>query len=111
MKVVIHLPDEVKDRIALTFAEGIVEGSNQAISSVGHCVDVELRWCASQRWDELVVVGCLVDVVDDGCIELHVEVLLTRGNGRPVGHCLKLNVCFCVFPRNSLRFFLGVFVV
>ena len=83
----ILIVDTFPDRVVLTFAESVVEGSNQAISCVGHCVDVHFSWCVSQGWDELVVMGDLADVVDDGCIELHVEVLLTRGKGGPVSHC------------------------
>ena len=42
MKVFIHLPDEVKDCVALAVGEGVVESPDQQATSIGDRVDMEL---------------------------------------------------------------------
>ena len=95
------LIDALQDHIALGFAKDVVESPNQAISGIGHRVDLDLRWCTSGRWDELVVVGDLTNVADDGGIELHVKVLLTKRKSGPIGHCVQWWL-FDSFKRRNL---------
>ena len=40
--VFIHLPDEVKDCVALAGGEGVVESPDQLVTSIGDRVDMEL---------------------------------------------------------------------
>ena len=40
--VFIHLPDEVKDCVALAVGEGVVESPDQLAPSIGDRVDMEL---------------------------------------------------------------------
>ena len=42
MKVFIHLPDEVKDCVALAVSEGMVESPDQLVTCVDDRVDMEL---------------------------------------------------------------------
>ena len=86
MKVFIHLPDEVKDCVALAVSEGMVESPDQLVTCVDDRVDVELRGCRANRENDVVVIWFSTNVVDGGCVELHVEVLLSRGKSVPGRH-------------------------
>ena len=86
MKVFIHLPDEVKDCVVLVVGEGMVESPDQLVTCVDDRVDVELRGSRAHRENDVVVIWFSTDVVDGGRMELHVEVLLSRGKSGPGRH-------------------------